>query len=153
MAVTRHGFREAKERARRMGAVSEREMITRLSHLGERLCAHARNTTPSRDTGGYDDQTGNLRSSIGYRIFKDGEPVKEGGFQQVKGGTEGLGAAHAALAALPSTVEVEGTGWSLVIVAGMSYAQAVESRGYNVLHLTEEKLADGMRDIKRRLHL
>ena len=43
----------------------------------------------ARESGSYQDQTGNLRSSIGYVIVKDGA-VLISNFQQTANGTEGI---------------------------------------------------------------
>ncbi|PPL04975.1 hypothetical protein [Parapedobacter indicus] len=89
--------------------------------VGEKAVAHARGLNT------YMDQTGNLRSSIGYAIYHDGTLV-ERNFRQVIGGAEGVseGERHAAS-------NVPRSGFALVVVAGMDYAMAVQSRGLDVL--------------------
>lgn len=67
-----------------MEASIDVQILRQLSRMGEDICNNARNITPSRNSGGYDDHSGNLRSSIGYAIFKNGERVKKGGFKKVK---------------------------------------------------------------------
>lgn len=44
--------------------------------------------TIARDEGQYDDWTGNLRSSIGYVIVKDGQIVGKSSFEKVQGAGE-----------------------------------------------------------------
>lgn len=154
MGITSFGFDELK---RDLGMVEheidEDALLLRLKYLGEELCNHARNVTPGHSTGGYEDRTGNLRSSIGYRIYKDGEPVTDGGFKSVSGGTEGEEAAKTGLDAYAMFYEIPVEGWTLVLVAGMNYAKAVEAKGYNVLHLTEIEMQDKIKELKKKLGL
>lgn len=130
-----------------------------LAYIGEELCNHARTITKGHSSGGYDDQTGNLRSSIGYRIYRDGEPVYEGGFKNVqvvneKGETvtgDGVEAAKAALDDYGLAYSIPMRGWTLTIVAGMSYAAYVEAKGYNVLHLTNIEMKKKIEELKKDL--
>lgn len=86
--------------------------------------------TEARDNGSYMDQTGNLRSSIGYAVVVDGQIVSSKVFEQVKDGVAGKGEATAFLSRLASEHK---TGICLIVVAGMNYAVYVEGRGKNVL--------------------
>lgn len=89
----------------------------------------------ARKNGKYTDQTGNLRSSIGYAILEDGKPVKKSGFERVKAtAAEAQGQSEALITRLAATYN---TGLVLVVVAGMDYAAYVEARGYNVLNSAE----------------
>src|SRR6476660_8924121 len=54
----------------RVGVI-EQVLINRLQFVGEKFIVNAR----SNDT--YKDRTGNLRSSIGYIIVKDGDQIEE----------------------------------------------------------------------------
>lgn len=91
--------------------------------------------TEARKNGRYTDQTGNLRSSIGYAILEDGKPVKKGTFNKVKATAgEAQGQGEALITRLASTYN---RGLVLVVVAGMDYAAYVEARGYNVLNSAE----------------
>lgn len=56
----------------------EQQTIYNLSYVGERCLNEA------RSTNSYKDQTGNLRSSIGYVIVKDGKIVQMSDFTTVK---------------------------------------------------------------------
>ena len=84
--------------------------------------------------GGFDDQTGNLRASIGYVLLYDGlqvesdfdptmvnDPIEEG-----TGDVIGYNYATKIAKSYPK-------GWCLVIVAGMEYATYVEDKGYDVI--------------------
>ena len=85
-----------------------------------------------RDRSGIEswyDQTGNLRSSIGYVVIYDGNIIGEGGFEMVDGprrvetfddGSQ-IGQSFA-----ESFAEKYVHGYALVIVAGMEYASYVE---------------------------
>ena len=90
--------------------------------------------TEARDNGSYMDQTGNLRSSIGYVVVVDGQIVRKNVVDLVKNGTEGTKEAEAFLERLASE---HSTGICLIVVAGMNYASYVEGRGYNVLTSAE----------------
>lgn len=90
--------------------------------------------TEARDNGSYMDQTGNLRSSIGYVVVVDGQIVRKNVVDLVKNGTEGTKEAEAFLERLASE---HSSGICLIVVAGMNYASYVEGRGYNVLTSAE----------------
>jgi hypothetical protein len=103
----------------------QKSIILVLSYLGELCVNHARNLKT------YRDQTGNLRSSIGYIIVKDGKVVKQS-FTGSK--AEGKQRAQQVASELISEI---GQGWALIVVAGMNYALSVESRGLDVLSSAE----------------
>lgn len=107
----------------------EAEAIKMLQKLGEDAVIHAR-SLPAEV--GFMDQTGNLRSSIGYVIFKDGVPITQS-YQQVAGGTEGVQKG----AALAERIGSQREGLCLVVTAGMNYALYVESNGRDVLQSAE----------------
>jgi len=104
-------------------AQNERKFIIALSYIGEDFVNKAR----SNNT--YQDQTGNLRSSIGYVIAKNGRILKRD-YKQIgdgnKGVTDGLNLADKAAAEHPN-------GIVLIVTAGMEYGLYVESMGYDVL--------------------
>jgi len=100
----------------------EKKEIARLQKLGEKCVNHARNVAPKPD--GFEDQTGNLRSSIGYMVFNNGVAV-HAGFEQVKGGAEGSKKGEE----LARKVGEKKNGICLVVTAGMDYAVYVEG-GY-----------------------
>lgn len=82
----------------------------------------------ARESGSYQDQTGNLRSSIGYVIVKDGA-VLISNFQQTANGTEGIATGKRIAATIASGVK----GLVLIGVAGMDYAMHVEAKGFEVI--------------------
>ena len=116
----------------------EQGIILALASLGEQLVNHAR----SLDT--YKDQTGNLRSSIGYVIAKNGKVVKDYFPGEKPTGTN-TGRTFASL-------ESSGKkGFSLIVVAGMEYAAKVESRGYDVIASAELISMAEIPDLRRRI--
>lgn len=86
----------------------------------------------------YQDHTGNLNSSTGFIIYKDGKVVHKDfresaiGTDKVTGLKEGLNIALNELR--------ESKGWGVVMVSGMVYASWVESRGFEVLRGTQGKM-------------
>lgn len=93
-----------------------------------------------RDNGAYTDQTGNLRSSIGYVVLVDGVAYKRSSFEQVKKGAEGVLEGEKFLETLISKYK---KGIVLIVVAGMNYAAYVDALGLNVL-TSAELLAEKM---------
>lgn len=146
------GFSEIKKKyaSGKIEASIDTQILRQLSSIGEELCNHARDITPSRNSGGYNDQTGNLRSSIGYAIYKNGERKKKGGFKQVKEGVEGFKTAKTAVEEYGDNV-ASAQGWTLVVVAGMNYATYVEAKGHNVLRLTDYALKAKIAELKAKL--
>lgn len=93
----------------------------------------------------YQDQTGNLRSSIGYAILDDGELVDAPKIVPVtKEGREGEGEALKYIDTLRKTYP---EGLVLLVVAGMDYAAYVQAKGYDVLTSAELR----MEELKERM--
>lgn len=91
--------------------------------------------TEARKNGGYTDRSGNLRSSIGYVVLENGQPVKKGSFNKVLATANE--AEEKSNELMTRLAETYNTGLVLVVVAGMDYAAYVEARGYNVLNSAE----------------
>ena len=105
MDKAKHGFEES--------------LLDEFRRTGEQFIADARSIRT------YQDQTGNLRSSIGYALFKDGQMLERsfpGGDVTGSGGTLAKWVANSYK-----------RGYLLVVVAGMFYAQYVEAKSYDVL--------------------
>ncbi len=98
--------------------------------LGEMCVTHARSVPASI---GFTDQTGNLRSSIGYMVFVDGVAVHES-FDQVQEGLEGVKTGQN-LAKKWGAKYTHGV--CLVVTAGMNYAIHLEAKGRDVLTSAE----------------
>ena len=80
-----------------------------------------------RDRPGVDswfDQSGNLRSSIGYAIYSYGQKQIESAFDSVLGGSEGSQKGRKMVADLASKYS---STYALVVVAAMEYAEYVEA--------------------------
>ena len=84
----------------------------------------------ARLNGSYIDDTGNLRSSVGYSVVEDGKLIKVGEFAQVKDGAEGIEQGQK----LAEQIAAEfPKGMTVVLLAGMPYASALSARGYDVI--------------------
>lgn len=103
-------------------------LIYNLQYIGE-TCL-----TAARDTKSYKDQTGNLRSSLGYVIVCDGKIVFQSNFEVVKKGEEG---AKSGIQFAKEIVRQFPEGIVLLVVAGMKYAAFVAAKGYDVLDSAE----------------
>jgi hypothetical protein len=120
--------------AERIGRV-EAAVLSRLHEVGEIFVTNARNN----DT--YRDRSGNLRSSIGYVVLKNGEQLVENfqTFPPKKANAKGskvTGTKNGQQVAKDFISEVKQnfpTGLVLICVAGMDYAASVEARGYDVI--------------------
>lgn len=107
-------------------------IIEAVTEAFEQACLEVVEQAKSLDT--YQDQTNQLRSSIGYQIYNQGVLVTE--YFQASGKGDGSGSAQgvargktvAAEAARQYPDDVVG-----VIVAGAHYALYVESKGYDVI--------------------
>jgi hypothetical protein len=82
--------------------------------------------------GGFNDQTGNLRSSIGFVIMHDGEIMHED-FTESLAGTDKATGVEKGKEYAKEIGEVYPKGWALITVAGMEYASYVEARGFDVI--------------------
>jgi hypothetical protein len=91
----------------------EQRIIWTLAMAGEAFVNDARNIR-------------NLRSSIGYIIARDGEIIQE----NIEGKTEGKTKAREVA---KEVLRDNPKGFILIVVAGMEYAAAVESKGYDVI--------------------
>jgi hypothetical protein len=93
----------------------EDAIISRLKFIGE-TC-----TNNAKANGTYNDITGNLRSSLCYVVLKNGK---------VKTGSEIPSNSKKRIQEL---IKQYSNGYVLIVLAGMDYAAAVESRGKDVL--------------------
>lgn len=116
----------------------QQALVYNLCYVGEQVLNAARSTKS------YKDQTGNLRSSLGYVVAIDGQIVQISNFEVVKdgeaGATEGKAYAEQLLQQFPE-------GIVLLVVAGRNYASYVSAKGYDVLDSAEllaEKLVPEM---------
>lgn len=98
-------------------------------YIGEQLVIHAKTNV------GFMDQSGNLRSSIGYVLFVDGQ-VKAENYVSFSNDNTGIEKGKALAIDIASTIKSRIV---LVVTAGMNYAHYVEAKGYNVLTATEQE--------------
>lgn len=116
----------------------------RLSQLAEEAVIY------SKDNKGYQDRTANLKNSISFALYLDGELVASV-IGKIPKADEAEGGQEAVQSALNQYAQNEGIiapkGYSLIIVAGMNYGKYVEDKGYNVLYLTRYFLRDEMKKI------
>jgi hypothetical protein len=109
---------------------TEQAVINTLAYVGE-VCVNT-----ARIGGSYRDQTGNLRSSTGYVLVKDGSEVRSSSFEAEKGGSDG---ASKGRAFATQKARQYPRGIVLIVVAGMSYAAHVSASGRDVLDSAELK--------------
>lgn len=106
--------------------------IRALSYLGEMCVIEAKNR-PQESS--WFDQSGNLRSSIGYVIVHNGKIIQYSEFNQVKQGSDGIKEGKELAAELAKQYN---SGYALIVVAGMNYAELVEAmESKNVLASAE----------------
>lgn len=96
------------------------EVVAELSKIGDEVVQGIVNG----ETSSWNDQTGNLRSSIGYIVTVEGEIKDEGGFRNYAGATEGASKGREFARSLSYQYP---KGIALIIVAGMDYAAYVEA--------------------------
>lgn len=90
-----------------------------------------------RTTKSYTDQTGNLRSSIGYVVAVDGNIVQISDFAPSDKGTDKATGQREGKAYAMSLIKQFPQGIVLLVVAGMNYAAYVSAKGYDVLESSE----------------
>jgi hypothetical protein len=95
------------------------KIINAFIYDAEAFIVNARGQIQDHAMGTYKDQTTNLRNSIGYFIFHNGELVHE----------------KNNIATNITVIQefIKQTGFQLILIAGMNYASYVESKGYNVI--------------------
>lgn len=121
---------DVKNRFNKVLDVIVKRQIARLQELGE-MCVIRAREIPAEI--GFTDQTGNLRSSIGYMVFNNGIAVHDN-YVQTLTGTEGLKNGKMLAEKIGSKFK---NGVSLVVTAGMNYAIYLESNGRDVLTSAE----------------
>ena len=118
------------------------KLIEIFEFVGEGFIKEARAMTKS--AGGFEDRTGNLRSSIGYIIVLNGRVVQETVYQSVKG-TDREKGVRVAKQFMDEIAKSDGL--RLYGVAGMEYADEVESRGYNVISMQADMALTELTDL------
>lgn len=105
--------------------IIKEEILNQLQYLGEECVTRIRTDHP----GNWMDQTGNLRSSIGAAVFDYGRQYMQTAFESVTG-PQGTGAQGSAQGQqyINELAREYARVYALVVVAGMEYADAVETR-------------------------
>lgn len=135
----------------------------KLIELGNRAVALA------VESGKYENITGNLRSSIGYVVSKDGKIIDEGGFAKIYGRGANMQKVSFLAKGKPVSFIAKGKsgdgsegskqgieyareiasqypkGLVLVVVAGMEYASFVNTKGFDVLDTAESYIDSQMK--------
>ena len=131
-------FNEAKSirDVQKQADILHEQILNSFITAGEEFVINARGQGQSHAAGQYEDVTANLRNSIGYYIFYNGELVvgKEPGTLAGKE-SEGKLSTFEIKAINDDAIRdvVNKSGYQLIGIAGMNYASHVESKGYNVI--------------------
>lgn len=159
MKVAKFGFDKVRKQIEAMRKQQEgqldKKIVRWLQYIAEDVLNDARRK------GSYIDRTGNLRSSIGCRIYRNGEPIHAYEVELVGNPTEPdkrlplselqvtfVNAMDDYAAKYVASIE----GYTIVLVAGMNYAYYVEAKGYNVLHQSNILLQQHVKELKERLN-
>ena len=138
------GLQEMQRRLEERKETLKRVLDMKILQLAEEAVTHAKLNK------GYKDRTANLKNSISYALFYDGELVTQLVGNIPKPGEapkEHRGVANNLQEFCSKEGVVRPKGYSLIVVSGMEYGTYVEHRGYNVLHLTKYFLRDEMKAI------
>ncbi len=141
--IQARGLEALQKRLMQRKEVFKTALQTRLLQLAEQC------VTYSKDNKGYADRTANLKNSISYALFCDGELVGShaGQIPKPQDAEAGQDGVQSALDEYARNGVVAQKGYTIIIVAGMRYGAHVEAKGYNVLHLTKYYLRDEMKKI------
>lgn len=101
-------------------------ILAAYERAGEKFIEDCRSQPQVHAEGFYQDQTTNLRNSIQYFIYHNGELVKNSEVETTDTNS------------VADMVPKEG--FCLIGLAGMNYASHVESKGYNVITTQKEAL-------------
>ena len=108
-----------------------RRVVRTMKYIGELCVKQARNSDAK--VKDFKDDTGNLRSSIGYVVVHNGSILYESAFPRVKKGNKG----HETGKDLAELLAAQSSGLCLIVVAGMEYAIYVKNKGYDVIDSAE----------------
>lgn len=131
------GLKELQEKLRQAKSQVDAALNIKLLYLGEECQTHA------KQHKGYRDHTSNLKNSISFALYKDGQPV------QMNIG-DVLPDAQAECNENVKAFFQENVvpqGYTLMIVAGMNYGIHVEHKGYNVLYSTRFFMIDELKKV------
>lgn len=121
MGMTVQGADAVCRRLDKAGETVSSAILTAFAYAGELAVKGIR----TREFSSWEDQSGNLRSSIGYAVAQNGRVVIMSGFDVVAGGKEGAANGKKMTAELAR--EYAQHPFVLIVVAGMEYAVYVEA--------------------------
>jgi hypothetical protein len=104
--------------------------VSQMEQTGLKVVRDARVKTPSE--GGYHDETGNLRSSIGFAVVNKSEIAKKD-FTPSSDGSDKATGVKTGEDYASKIAEEDINKLALIVVAGMDYAGYVEALGYDVI--------------------
>ena len=138
------GIEELQKRLNQMKESVDNRLAMELRQVGEEA------VTFSKENKGYHDRTANLKNSISYALYKDGELLEQHIGNIPKPDEDAGGQAQVAdnlarYAAQEGVVKPHG--YTLIVVAGMNYGKYVEDKGYNVLYLTQNYLREELKKV------
>lgn len=138
------GIEELQKRLNEKKESLDNKLAMVLRQVGEE------SVTFSKENKGYRDHTSNLKNSISYALFKDGELVEQliGIIPKPEEDAKGqpqVADNLARYAAQEGVVKPQG--YTLIVVAGMNYGKYVEDKGYNVLYLTQNYLRGELKKV------
>lgn len=122
--------------------IIQNEVFNALAKLGEESIAKIKDRSAAES---WIDHTGNLRSSIGYAIYDHGMKMIQSAFQVVKNGGEGAAEGSKMIVELAKGYSKT---YALVVVAGMNYADYVESLENKDVLASTELWAKGVVDAR-----
>ena len=129
------GIKEIEDFMQEQFRLGEQVIIETLAYVGQLCVNHAR-SVPAQT--GFKDQTGNLRSSMGYAIVKDGRVLSTSNFEVVKKGKKGQKTGMDLVKELANGM----SGINLIVVAGMNYAFYLEAYHNRDVLASSELLAE-----------
>lgn len=99
---------------------------------------------------GYKDHTSNLKNSISFALYRDGNLIRmhEGKIPKPDESPEGQQqVSDNLLSYCNKDGVIQPKGYSLAIVAGMNYGKYVEYKGYNVVYMTKHFLKEELEKV------
>ncbi len=129
-------------------ARSNTAILNAYKYAGETFVGNARRKTALE--GGFNDITGNLRSSIGYVILQDGEMITENFAISGKGTAGQIGVVSGSEFAT-EIAALYPKGLVLICVAGMGYAAAVEAKHKDVITGSSLEMQDQLKQLIQQL--
>ena len=110
----------------------DRDIVEAISFRAAKVVEYARERAPNES---WNDNSGNLRSSIGAKVTRNGNTTDTIGFVAINGATEGASEGRSLAEELASVYNED---YALIVGAGMDYAANVEATdGKDVLSSAE----------------